>query len=101
MVHFAYAEAHTYLFARQDDIARTDVKFRREFDDEAFDSTGLRDTFGPSPSPLAVDIIVKRAAKCQKKEYNETAWFTLVHSHLLLLALENETYEDEVDFVPW
>jgi hypothetical protein len=52
-------------------------------------------------SPHAVNLIVKRAAKCQKKENNETAWFTLIHFHLLLLALENDLYEDEVDIVPW
>jgi hypothetical protein len=89
------------MVARQDDIAKMDALFRREFDDEAFDRTGLRDSYGPSPSPHAVDLIVKRAAKCQTKEYSEAAWFTLVHSHLLLLALENDLYEDQVDIVPW
>jgi hypothetical protein len=78
-----------------------DAAFRRGFDDEAFDFTGRRDTFGPSPSPEAVSRIIKRAVKCETRGVNEAAWFSLVHSELLALALENDTWEDEVDFVPW
>jgi hypothetical protein len=78
-----------------------DDAFRGWFDDEAFDNTGHRDTYGPSPSPQAVNQIIKRASKCEDKGYNESAWFTLVHSRLLTLALENDTWEDVVDFVPW
>ncbi len=73
----------------------------RELKAGAFDATGLRDTFGPSPSPRDVDRIVKRAGKCQENGLNEAGWFSLVHSHLLLLALENDVWEDLIDVVPW
>ncbi len=85
----------------QDDIANMDAEFRREFDDEVFDFSGRIDAFGPSPSPHVIDTIIKRASKCEDKGFDESAWFSHVHSDLLLLALENDTWEDKVDFVPW
>ncbi len=78
-----------------------DVAFRAEFDDSVFDHTGLRDIYGPSPSAYEVDRIVKRARKCQENGVNEAGWFSFVHSHLLLLALENDVWEDAIDAVPW
>jgi hypothetical protein len=75
--------------------------FRRGFDDDVFEFTGHRDAFGPSPSPAAVNRIIRRAVKCETRGLNEAAWFSLVHSEVLALALENETWDKVVDYLPW
>jgi hypothetical protein len=65
------------------------------------DTTGARDAYGPTPAAHAVDRIIKRAAKCQLERHEDTAWSCFVHTPLLLLALENGSWNDKVDFVPW
>ncbi len=89
------------FFFAQEEIGQMDDEFRSKFFDAAFDATGKRDTFGPSPSPLAVKRIVKRASRFQENGCSEPAWFSLVHSHLLTLALDNDFWDEAIDVVPW
>ncbi len=77
------------------------AEFGAEFHDSVFNFTGLRDEYGPSPSARGIERIVKRASQCHILKYDEAAWFTVVHSRLLALALENDVWENAIDYVPW
>jgi hypothetical protein len=88
----------------QDDIARMDADFVSAFNEEAvqiFDPTGSRDAYGPTPAAEVVDAIRQRAEKCENDGFDEVAWMCLVHSPLMLLALENDMWKHTVDFIPW
>ncbi len=83
------------------DYANMMTKFDLEYFDFDFDTTGARDVYGPTPAAQDVDMIIKRAAKCQLGRHEDTAWRCFVHTPLLLLALENDTWNDKLDIVPW
>ncbi len=81
-----------------------DADFIAAFNDEAvqaYDPTGSRDVYGPTPSAETVDNILQQAEKCDEEGYNEAAWTSLVLTPLMMLALEKNVSKRRVDFVPW
>lgn len=73
----------------------------REIDDYAFTTDPARMLYGPSPSWKLVADILRWARQCDEQAQSEPAWNCRVHTHLLFLALDNDKYRNNVDFLNW
>ncbi|KAI9783479.1 MAG: hypothetical protein M1816_001361 [Peltula sp. TS41687] len=83
------------------DVASASDQNFSEIDDYAFTTDPARTLYGPSPSWKFVADIRRWARQCDEQTQSEPSWNCRVHTPLLFLALDNDTYRTHVEFLNW
>jgi hypothetical protein len=60
-----------------------------------------RASLGPCPPARDVAKVVRLATECESNEHSEASWNGRVHTYLLDLAFDNETFIGKLGFLDW